>query len=223
MDHPRKYTQQDMRAVLQEAVLTAEPKRDDGYSLEDLEDAAKEAGIDEKRVRQAIQRVEQKKGFRSSLVFIALGAAVVSGALILLPGKALLGWRKGSVLLHNEHRHVAYTLEVLVPKPGRKDSSCDKSADAHLAASEYCVFKRIRLEPKRRTRIKVPHRPESCPQIWVRTYDGENLHRSAIFSLPVSVEVDRKGRLDQKGVGSPHMHPAPAGEDETLTSCPAGN
>ena len=37
----------------------------------------------------------------------------------------------------------------------------------------------------------------------------EMTYRSAIFTLPVSIEIDRKGRLDQKGVGSPNMHPAP--------------
>lgn len=221
MNDRQRYSRRDMQDILREAArLTDAPEQARGYSLQELQDAAREAGIEDRRVRQASRRVNDRRSLRTSLALVALGAAIITAALIVLPGRAGTGGSTSAVSLHNEHRSRAYTFEVLVPGPTGERTACAGRAATRLPANEYCLVQRFRLEPGRRARIAIPRRPRSCPQVWVRTFSGRRLERAAVFVLPAAIEVDRRGRLDQKGIGSPHMHPAPGGEVESPVACP---
>jgi len=218
MNRPSTYTSRDLKAILGEA-LREEPARPEGMSASELEEAAREAGIDEQQVRRAVHRVEQKRTLRSAVVFVALAGAALTAALILVPPGTLLGGRHSALSLHNEHRQLAFTLEALVPARTDAAPDCRRSPEARFIAGDYCVLQRVRLEPGRRASVALPRSLGPCPQVWVRALSGETLQRSAIFTLPASIEIDHRGRLDQKGVGAPHMHAPPEGDLAGEASC----
>ena len=45
--------------------------------------------------------------------------------------------------------------------------------------------------------------------LWVKTFVNGLEGESATFELPAAVEIERSGRLDQRGAGRPQMHPPP--------------
>jgi hypothetical protein len=221
------FTRSQLREVLEEAAGQKHPSSEERFSQNEIEQAASEAGIDRADLQQAITRVEQKAGSRSALAFVALGAILLAAAMLLLPSKALSGWRQGSVLLQNKHRRHAFTFEILVPTPATHTApNCNLDPTARVAARDYCVAQRVLLDARRKQRVRIPGLAQDCPQIWVRTYRGDSheparLHRAALFSLPAAIKIDRKERLDQKGIGHPHMHPAPKNALSRYPTCAA--
>lgn len=211
-------SQREVHAVLKQA-LDAEPRPGpaDSMTLDELEDVAQEAGIGKERVLQALGRVRKRRGLRSGLAWIVIGGVLLLGASVLLAGSGMFEGKKTTMLLHNENKHRAYLFELLSPTEG----DCQLAVVNRVVADAYCVVRRVRLEPGQRTRVRLPRLPKQCPQVWVRTFDPANeiLQHSALFTLPAGIEVDRKGRLDQKGPGHPNMYPAPEATSRPLERC----
>lgn len=203
-------TPRQAKELLEEATRSGSPPRPEGLSLADLEAAASEVGIDGAELRKAAARLERRRGSRLGLLFVGVAAATIASALLVLPNGLTRGWRHGTLSLHNEQRHRSVTLEVWAPRPG-STSKCDVPPRRRLEAASYCLAQRIHLEPRQRARLKIPRRPSACPQVWVRTRGPGGVSRDALFTLPAAIEIDRHGRLDQKGMGRPHMHPPPEG------------
>jgi hypothetical protein len=145
-----------------------------------------------------------RRGLRLGGAMMAVGAVIATAALVLWPADS----GAGAILVHNEDRYAAHELELLVPKSSR--ASCDLAPEVRIPASQYCVWRRLHLEPRTRAWVKLPSRPAGCPLVWARRMDGQS---QAVFALPAGIEIERMGRLDQKGIGAPQMHGAP--EDAT--------
>ena len=205
----KEYTKGEVKELFEHATrIEKETPQEAGYSVETVQNAAKEAGISDGQLSKAIRQLEVRRTSRLGLVSLAVVAVIAIGALLLYPS-AFLGTGDKSVLLHNDNRKYAHTVEVLVPTPdAAEQSNCNLSPDQRIAVADYCLVKRLRLEPRARVRIKIPQRPSSCPQIWVRVVEDNLIQSSALFTLPAGIEFDKSGHMDQKGLGSPNMHPA---------------
>jgi len=218
----REFTKGEVKELFEEAArIEKQPNAETGYSAETVQHAATEAGISRGQLTKAMHRLELRRASRLGLVLVAAVSAAAIGALLLFPS-ALIGKGEESVLLHNDNRKRAHTVEVLVPVPdAAAQVDCDQSPDQRVAAGDYCVARQVRLEPRARLRVHIPHQPSSCPQIWVRVVDDNDLQSSALFTLPAGVEFDKHGHIDQKGLGRPNMHPGPAESWIDAPACPS--
>ncbi|MBW2736913.1 MAG: hypothetical protein JRH20_31405 [Deltaproteobacteria bacterium] len=218
MDKRKVLSPDQIRELLDEAARERLPQTEAGLTLEDLEAAAAEVGIDGAKLREAAARMERRSGVKLTLLFVGITAAIIATALLVLPARMVRGWRHGTLSVHNEQRHQGTTVELWAPLADTS-ANCETAPRGRVPASSYCLARRVHLEPRQRVRLEIPQRPQACPQIWVRTRSPGRTTRSALFTLPAAVEIDRHGRLDQKGMGHPHMHAPPDGSP-TLIDCP---
>jgi hypothetical protein len=203
----QRYTEVEMKQLLTEA---SKPGSEEArpFSFDEVRTAAEEAGIAPHRLEQAAEHFERRRGVRTGFA-LALAAMMIAGlAMILSPPQSFGGWRRGRLTLENEHRSVTYDVEILVPVDSAVD--CAQPPTTRAARERYEPWRKITLDPGRRVELEAPRHPRSCPMIWVRTFAGEVEGSSAIFELPAAIEIERDGRLDQRGAGSPRMYPPPA-------------
>lgn len=174
------------------------------YTSEEARAAGEAAGISAEAFEASAQRLELDHKKRRNLQ-LGAGVVVVVFATIVF-GPSIAGAPIDTLPIHNEHARYAFEVEVLVPTSPRED--CARSP----GASAYCVLHKQLLRPSDRTRIKLPDGLGACPQVWVRTSFNGEPWRSNIFELPASVEIERDGSLDQKGLGAPNLFGAPIGD-----------
>lgn len=201
-----RYTKDEVRRLLHDAAL-AQTTSEKGFSLEEVTEAAREAGITEERVKHVAKHFDRRRGLRIGLLAALAMCMAATLVLIFMPPSSLGGWHLGALSLHNEHRESAFDVEILVPSDSHVD--CALAPPVRAESDQYHTWRRIRLQPGNRLHLDVPQNPRACPQVWIRTLLGEFEVDSATFELPVALEIERSGRLDQKGVGSPQKHSPP--------------
>lgn len=202
----QRYTKDEVDQLLHKAAL-AQRAEEKGFSLEEITEAAREAGITEQRVRHVAEHFDRRRGLRAGLIAALVMGITVSLVLILRPPSSLGGWHQGALSLHNEHRESTFDVEILVPSSDTLN--CALAPPIRGERDGYDAWRRVRLQPGSRLQLDVPLRPRDCPQVWIRTLVGGAQVGSATVELPIALEIERNGRLDQKGAGRPQLHPPP--------------
>lgn len=202
---PTTFSRREVEAVLA-AAATSPPSVEPDLTLDELVQVAREAEIEPGQVEAAIEALDARRRRRLGLAAAACG--VVGLAAVLVLGTRATGDRR-HVLIHNESRS-SFTVELLVPGPGaREQARCAGPPSSRVPADRYCRLARRWLAPGARLDAGVPDAPRGCPQVWVRALGQDGSSSAAIFVLPAGIEIERSGRLDQKGLGSPRMHGTP--------------
>jgi hypothetical protein len=212
---PTTFSRREVEAVLA-AAATSPPSDQQDLTLDELVQVAREAEIEPEQVQAAIEELGARRHRRLGLAAAALGVVGIAAVLVL--GTRATG-NPCQVLIHNESRS-GFTVELFVPRPGaRERSRCAAPPSSRVPADRYCRLARRWLAPGARLDARVPDAPRGCPQVWVRVVGEDGSSSAAIFVLPAGIEIERSGRLDQKGLGSPHMYgtPDPA---VSLEACP---
>ena len=198
-----QFTREEAERLLQEAA--EQPKT---VSFEEMKAAGAAAGIDAARIEEAAERLDEKRWIRTALQILSAAAALVVGAILLAPQ-----WSSSRVLPIHNRSHVAASVDILVPM--ERIADCDASPDARFSADRYCVARSLTIGPYSRTRVGLPPNDDSCPQVWFRATTLAGM-QSAVFALPVHVEIERNGLLDHKGLGAPNMFGGPVGDAPTV-------
>jgi len=197
-----QFTREEAERLLEEAAEQSKT-----VSFEEMKAAGAAAGIDAARIEQAAKRLDEKRWIRTALQLLSAAAAVVVAAILLAPR-----WSSSRVLPIHNRSHAAAIVDVLVPMEPIPD--CDASPDARFSADRYCVARSLTIAAYSRTRVGLPATGDACPQVWFRATTHAGM-QSAVFALPVHVEIERNGLLDHKGLGSPNMFGGPVGDAPT--------
>jgi hypothetical protein len=204
------FSRRETESLLDAAVRVPSEPASSRLTLDELTQVAAEAGIEAAQLDAAI-RARGRRRARFGLVAIAVGVAGITAALVLGSHALVDSHDPHSLRIENEHARERFQLEVLVPVPAaRAPARCADPPADRVPARDYCRLVRTSLAPGARLRLMVPDAPQGCPQAWVRAIRADGRQAAALFTLPASVEIERTGGLDQKGVGSPNMHAAPA-------------
>jgi hypothetical protein len=198
----KSYTKSEVTRLLSEAARSPE-RGEKLYSLDEVRVAAREAGIPAGRVEDAAAQIDRRRGLRIGLLVAVASSVLVVLVMIVWPPAGLGGWREGSLLVQNEHRRDTYVVELLVPVEAESD--CRQPPPVRVAAEGYGTWRSVTLPPGARLQLDAPERPGRCPLVWVKTTVNGLVGPSAVFELPAGVEIERTGRLDQRGAGRPHM------------------
>jgi hypothetical protein len=219
-DSAPRFTRREAERLLSAAAESDPEAADDGLTMEELSRIAAEAEIDPGQLETAMQRLRARRR-HLGLIALAAAAAGVTAALLLVPLARRAPASGRLVQIHNEHPRSGFVVELLVPRPGARDRKrCVHPPTARVAGSEYCRLARAFLAPGARYAVNAPAAPRSCPQVWVRASGDDGSSTSALFSMPASIEIERSGRLDRKGLGRPGMYGTPELPDR-LEPCPS--
>jgi hypothetical protein len=203
------FTRREAERVLS-AAAEAPSAADDRLTMDELSQIAAEAEIEPGQLQAALHRVRGRRHL--GVVAATASVAGITAALLLVPlaRRAPRGSQQ-LVRIENEHPRLGFGVELFVPGPGARDEQrCVHPPTTRVAAGDYCQLARTFLAPRARYSVKLPAAPRGCPQVWVRVFTGDGTSTSALFTLPASVEIERSGRLDRKGLGSPGMYGTPA-------------